>query len=110
MWWSSLFDKLTPLVPSALGAILGARYAQNQTWVERLVTWGLSAVMGVYVGGALGEYWHLGHLTVAGLQFGVAALGTEIFAYAVAAFRQGVTDPVGTARRWINAVLGRADV
>jgi hypothetical protein len=94
-------------IPPVIGALLGARYAQGQTVRERVLSYGLSAAMGIFVGAGLGEYFSLGRWATGGLQFFVAAIGMEALAYVIAALRQGITDPASTAGKWIDAILGR---
>lgn len=96
-----------PFIPPAVGALLGVRYAQNQTVRERVVSWGIAMAFGLFVGAGLGEYFAFGRATTGGIMFGIAALGMEVVAYVIAALRQGVTDPASTAGKWIDAVLGR---
>lgn len=103
----SFFDSLIPLVPPALGALVGLRYAQNQTMRDRAVAYVGSVVLGIYLGPALGEHLSLGPKTIVGVSFLIAMLGTELFAVAVAAMRQWAADPVGTFAKWRDALLGR---
>lgn len=100
---------LAPLAPSALGALIGARYAQDQTPRERVLTWLMSAALGIYVGAAVGGYYSLTRVETGGVQFALAALGMEFVAYAFALLRQAVADPLAALRKLLNAIMGRAD-
>lgn len=102
-----IIGALAPYVPSALGALIGARYAQDQTPKERVLTWLMSAALGVFVGAAVGDYYTLSRIETGGLQFALAALGMEFVAYAFALLRQAVADPMEALRKFLNAIMGR---
>lgn len=103
------WDALGPFVPPLLGAFIGLRYATDAPLRDRALTWLFSAAAGIYLGGALAEYYTLGVRTAGGAMFLIAMFGSELFAVAIAALKQWSADPVGTFRRWRNAVLGRSD-
>jgi len=107
MKFESIVDYLWPLVPPALGAFLGLRYAKEQTKGDRVLSWFCSAVLGIYLGPAIGEHMALGPKTTVGVSFLIAMVGAEVGAVAVAALRQWAADPVGTFRKWRDAWLGR---
>lgn len=96
-----------PLVPPAIGAFVGLRYADKANKSDRVIAWIASAALGIYLGPALGEHLALGPKTTVGVSFLIAMLGTELFAVLSAALRQMSADPAGTFRRWIDAWLGR---
>lgn len=100
---------LVPFIPPAVGAVMGMRYAQDQTAGERLLSWAVSMGFGLYIGAAIGEYFGLGHITTGGVQFALAAVGMEIVAYVVALLRTAAKDPLASFRRFIDAILGRSD-
>jgi phage shock protein PspC (stress-responsive transcriptional regulator) len=104
---AEIIDALTFFVPPLVGALWGARYAEDQTPRERLTTWATAVVMGTIAGGASGEYLGFGPWLMAVVMFSVAAVGNEVFAYIVAAFRQGIKDPASAAGKWMDAILGR---
>lgn len=105
--WSALLDLIGSLVPPALGAFVGLRYAKDQSRVDRAVSWFCAMVAGIYVGGAVGEHFTFGPKTTVGIGFTIAMLGAELWAVAVSALRQWAQDPVGTFRKWRDAWLGR---
>ena len=104
-----IIGALAPLAPSAFGALWGARYAKDQTPKERVLTWIMSAALGIFVGAAVGGYYSLSHVETGGVQFALAALGMEIVAYCMALLQQAVADPMGAFRKLLNAIMGRAD-
>lgn len=102
-----LWEFLSPVLPPALGALVGLRYVAQQTPRQRFFSWVCSMGAGIYIGAALGEHFGLGVKSIGGLMFVIAMLGSELFGVAIAACRQVSADPVGTFRRWLDAVLGR---
>jgi hypothetical protein len=90
-----------------IGALLGARYAQGRTVRESVTTYVVSYGAGLFVGAGVGEYLGLGYLATGALMFTIGAGGQEVMAYVIAALREGAKDPASTARKWIDAVLGR---
>lgn len=104
-----IIGALAPYAPSALGALIGARYAQDQKPKERVLSWLMSAALGLFIGAAVGDYYVLSRIETGGVQFALAALGMEIVAYCLALLRAGIADPLAALRKVINAVLGRAD-
>lgn len=102
-----LWESVAPFVPPAMGALIGLRYATHQSPRDRTVSWFLSVGAGLYLGGAIGEFYGLGIKSTGGAMFLIAMLGAELFAVAIAALRQWAADPVGTFRKWRDAWLGR---
>jgi uncharacterized membrane protein YeaQ/YmgE (transglycosylase-associated protein family) len=100
-------DMLWPIIPPALGAFFGLRYATEQTRRERAISWFSSMMAGIYIGPAIGEHLQLGPKTTVGVSFILAMVGAEFFAVAVAAMRQWAQDPVGAFAKWRDAILGR---
>lgn len=105
----SVWEALYPFVPPAVGAYFGLRWSLQQTPRERVTTWACSAFLALYLGAAIGEYWGLGVKSTSGVTIIVAMLLSDLVGVFVAAVRQWTSDPVGTFRRWRDAVLGRGD-
>lgn len=105
----SVWEALYPFVPPAVGAYFGLRWSLQQTPRERITTWFCSAFLALYLGAAIGEYWGLGVKSTSGVTIIVAMLLSDLVGVFVAAVRQWTSDPVGTFRRWRDAVLGRGD-
>lgn len=105
--WAAILDALWPFAPPAFGAFIGLRYAKEQPRGERALSWFGSAILGIYLGPALGEHLVLGPKTTVGVSFLIAMVGAEVGAVAVAALRQWAADPVGTFGKWRDAWLGR---
>lgn len=96
-----------PLLPAAIGAILGNRYKSLATWRERLVGWLLSMATGYYLGAAFGAYFGLPQEVVWGVMFTLGSIGTQIIAYLFAVLRDGIANPSQEAGRWVDIILGR---
>lgn len=105
----TVWDGVLPFVPPSVGAAMGLRYAVQQSPRGRFVTWGCSAVAGIYLGAGLAEFYGLGARTAGALMFLISMFATELFAVAAMALRQWASDPVRTFRRWRDAWLGRGD-
>jgi len=103
------WDLLWPFVPPAIGAYFGMRWSIDQSPKQRISTWFCSAFLALYLGQAIGEYWQLGTKSTSAATIIVAMLLSDIMAMVVAAARQWTTDPVGTFRRWRDAVLGKGE-
>ena len=104
-----ILGALAPFAPSALGAIIGARYAKDQTPKARVLSWIMSAALGLFIGAAVGDYYALSRIETGGVQFALAALGMEIVAYLMALLQQAIADPMAAFRKALNAILGRND-
>lgn len=102
-----LWDMVWPFVPPSIGAYFGLRYTVEQSKQQRMVTWFCSAFLSLFLGQAAGEYWGLGMKATSGVCIIIAMLLSDLMGVAVAATRQWTADPVGTFRRWRDAVLGR---
>lgn len=96
-----------PFVPPAIGAYFGMRWSIEQSPKQRIATWICSAVIALYLGEAVGEYFTLGTKSTSGATIIIAMLLSDIMAIVTAAARQWTADPVGAFKRWRDAWLGR---
>ena len=103
---NTVLDWIAPLVPPALGAAVGLRYTATCSPRDRAAGYCLSVAMAVFLGPAIAETFALGPKTTVGIGFGIAMLGQEILAAAVAFLRRVAADPVATLRSIIDAVRG----
>lgn len=103
---NTVLDWIAPLVPPALGAAVGLRYTATCSPRDRAAGYCLSVAMAVFLGPAIAETFALGPKTTVGIGFGIAMLGQEILAAAVAFIRRVASDPVATIRSIIDAVRG----
>jgi hypothetical protein len=103
----AVWEALWPFVPPTIGAYFGLKWRVEQTPKERITTWFCSAFLALYLGAAIGEFWSLGVKSTSGVTILVAMLLSDAMGVVVAASRQWTTDPVGTFRRYRDAVLGR---
>lgn len=95
---------VAPLIPPTLGALVGLRYAVNQTAKARAYSWLLAVALGVYIGPALGEIFSLGTKTTVGCSFLVAMVGMEIVAMLIAAVRQVASDPAAYLQKIVESI------
>jgi hypothetical protein len=83
------------IAPAPVGALIGIRYAIEQTPRARAVTWLCSCALGVIVGPWLGELLALSAAGVAVATVITAAVGMEIMAGLATAARAFALDPLG---------------
>ena len=102
-------DDLLPYLPPAFGALLGLRYAKDQTPAQKLTSFVFGFGLGVWFGPAIAEGLSLGPRLTIAAGILVAVLGMDVIGGLMAALSQFKADPLGTGRRWINAWFGRAD-
>jgi hypothetical protein len=103
------FGDLAPYLPPAVGALIGLRYAKDQSPTQKVSSFALGVGLGVYGGAGLAEWLSLGPKGTAGMGILVAALGYDALGGCMAAIGQFKENPVQTGRRWINAWFGRSD-
>jgi len=104
-----IWDAIWPFLPPAIGAYFGLKWRIEQSRKERITTWFCSAFLSLYLGAALGEFYGLGVKSTSGATILIAMLLSDLMGAVIAATRQWTTDPVGTFRRWRDALLGRRD-
>lgn len=83
------------IAPAPIGALIGIRYATEQTPRARAVTWLCSCALGVIAGPWLGEMLALSPAGVAVATVVTAAVGMEIMAGFASAARAFAADPLG---------------
>jgi hypothetical protein len=88
------------IAPAPLGALIGMRYATEQTPRARALTWLCSCALGVIAGPWVGELLAASVAGVAVATMVSAALGMEVMAGLATAARSFATDPI--------AFLGKA--
>ena len=83
------------IAPAPIGALIGLRYAVDQTPRARAITWLCSCALGVFIGPWLGELLALSAAGVAVATVITAAVGMEIVAGFATAARAFAADPLG---------------
>jgi hypothetical protein len=82
------------IAPAPLGALIGMRYATEQTSRARAFTWLCSCALGVIVGSWMGELLAPSAAGVAVATVVSAALGMEVMAGLATAVRSFAADPI----------------
>lgn len=97
------------LAPAPIGALIGLRYATEQTAKARTVTWLSSCGLAVFAGPVVGSWWPRGLSTneQALVTIVCAAIGMEILAGIIAAARAFARDPFGVLGTALD-LAGRA--
>ena len=83
------------IAPAPIGALIGLRYAVNQTPRARAVTWLCSCGIGITAGPWVGELLNLTPSGVSVATIVAAAIGMEVMAGLNAAARAFASDPLG---------------
>ena len=90
------------IAPAPVGALIGQRYAVDQTPRARAVTWLCSCALGVIAGPWLGELLDLSTAGVAVATVVAAAVGMEIMAGLATAARAFDADPFGVLAKALS--------
>lgn len=107
---SSLNDfakELAPYLPPAFGALIGLRWAKDQTPVQKCSSFGISFGLAVYIGPAVAELFSLGPKSTVAVGILIAVVGMDIIGGLIAAAAAFRSNPTGTLKGWIDAWLGR---
>jgi hypothetical protein len=94
------------IAPAPLGALIGLRYATDQSPRARALTWLCSCALGVIAGPWLGELLAPSAAGVAVATVVTAAVGMEVMAGLATAARAFAADPLGFLARAL-AILRR---
>jgi hypothetical protein len=92
-----VWNFLVLIAPAAIGALIGLRYATEQTPRARAVTWVCSCALGIVAGNLAGESFALSANGVAIVTIVGAATGMELMAGLQVLARGFARDPLGTA-------------
>lgn len=105
---------VTPYLPPAFGALLGLRYAKDQTPGQKAVGFLFGFGLAVYFGPAAAEILSLGPNAAAAAHVLIAVAGMDVVAGFVVVTRQFSASPMTVVRdvikavgEWFDARLGR---
>lgn len=102
-WLSEVATATSPYIPPAIGALIGLRYAKDQTPLQKCVSWGIGTMTGLYVGGLVAEWLSLGPRSSIGMGFLLGVAGYDLMVAVTAAARS----PLETFRAWWSAWRGQ---
>ena len=99
--------EVTPYLPPAFGALIGLRYAKDQTPAQKASSFLTGFGLAVYCGPALAELLALGPKATIAAGILIAVVGMDIVGGLIVAARQFGAAPVAALRGWLDAWLGR---
>lgn len=97
------------IAPAAIGALIGLRYATDQTPRARAATWVCSCGLGIVAGNFAGESLSLSANGTAIVTIVAAATGMEVMAGLHAIARGFASDPLGMVARLLEMAGRVAD-
>jgi hypothetical protein len=97
-----LWQYVLLIAPAPIGALIGQRYAVEQSARARAASWLCSCAVGITVGPWLGELLGLSASGVAVATIVAAAVGMEVMAGLNAAARAFAADPLGFLGRALS--------
>ncbi len=94
------------LPPSILGSVIGLRWAQKQTPVQKVVSFVGSSALAVYAGPAIAEWFALGPRSTALVVLIAAVIGMDVLGGLAAAAKQFKDAPAASFKDWWGALRG----
>lgn len=101
-------SELAPYLPPAFGALVGLRWARQQTPRQKVLSFAAGFGLAVWIGPAIAELLSLGPKATVAVGILTAIVGMDAIGGLMAATAQFQADPAGTVRAWLDAWLGRA--
>jgi hypothetical protein len=99
--------ELVPYLPPAFGALLGLRWARQQTARQKALSFAAGFGLAVWFGPAIAELLSLGPKATVAAGILTAIAGMDVIGGLMAAAAQFQSDPPGTFRAWLDAWRGR---
>jgi hypothetical protein len=99
--------ELAPYLPPAFGALVGLRWARQQTAQQKVLSFAAGFGLAVWFGPAIAELLSLGPKATVAVGILVAIVGMDAVGGLMAAAAQFQADPAGAFRTWLDAWLGR---
>ena len=104
---SDLAADLAPYLPPAFGALIGLRYAKDQTPTQKVGSFVISFGLAVYLGPAVAELLSLGPKSTIAVGILIAVVGMDIIGGLMAAAAAFRNNPVAAFRDWWGAFWSR---
>jgi hypothetical protein len=105
----SFLGDLAPYLPPAFGAMVGLRYAKDQSPAQKFSSFAIGFGLAVYVAPGIAEWLALGPKSTIAVGILTAIVGMDVIGGLMAAVAQFRENPARTFREWLNAWLGRSD-
>lgn len=101
------FSDLAPYLPPAFGALVGLRYAKDQTPAQKALSFGVGFGLAVYFGPAIAELLGLGPRATVAAGVLTAVIGMDVIGGLMVAAAAFKANPLDAFRAWWRAWLGR---
>ena len=98
---------LAPYLPYGIGAAIGLRWAKDQTPTQRVVSFGLSFGLAIYIAPALAEVIGLGPKGTVAVGILTAVVGMDVLGGLVAAGKAFQNAPLDSFKSWWNVFWKR---
>lgn len=98
---------LAPYLPPAFGALIGLRWAKEQTRQQKAFSFLCGFGLAVYFAPAIAETFDLGPKSTVAVGILTAIIGMDAIGGLMAVSAQFKKDPSGTVRAWLDTWLGR---
>lgn len=106
----ALWEMVMVVAPAPVGALIGLRYAKDQTPRARAVTWLCSSFLACFAGPVTGEVVTLSPNGIAIATMVWAAFGMEVMAGLAFAFQSFARDPFGALGKAFDLAAQAANV
>lgn len=100
------FADIAPYLPPAFGALVGLRYAADQTPTQKVTSFGAGFGLAVYFGPAIAELLSLGPKASVAVGILTAVIGMNVIGGLMVAAAQFRADPVESFKSWWRAIRG----
>lgn len=104
---AEIYTEAAPYLPPAFGALIGLRWAKDQTPKQKVASWLTGFGLAVWFAPGICEFLSLGPKTTVAVGILVAIIGMDIVGGFLAAGAQFRNDPSGAFVRWWDALRGR---
>lgn len=101
------YAEIAPYLPPAFGALVGLRWAKNQTPTQKVASWATGFGLAVWFAPGVCEWFSLGPKSTVAVGILVAIVGMDIVGGFLAAGAQFREDPSGAFVRWWDAFRGK---
>jgi hypothetical protein len=103
------WEELAPYLPPAFGAMIGLRWAKEQSAKQKVLSFFSGFGLAVYFGPALAELLSLGPKATIAVGILTAIVGMDVIGGLMAASAAFRTDPVGSFKSWWGAWWNRGN-
>lgn len=104
-----IYSEVAPYLPPAFGALIGLRWAKDQTPTQKVFSWATGFGLAVWFAPGICEYMDFGPKTTVAVSILVAIVGMDIVGGFLAVGAQFRANPVDTFSQWWDALRGRRE-